>query len=47
MKQEDIDIDDHPSWLGNDLINDRLPWEKGLQISFSEFTKKYTLHDSY
>ncbi len=46
MEQEAIDIDDYPPWLGNDLINDRLPWEKGLNISFSEFSNKYTLHDS-
>ena len=46
MEQEEIDIDDYPSWLGNDLINDRLPWGKGLQISFAEFGQKYTLHDS-
>ena len=46
MEQEEIDIDDYPSWLGNDLINDGLPWEEGLQISFSEFARKYTLHDS-
>ena len=47
MEQEEVYIDNYPTWLGNDLINDRLPWEKGLQISFSEFTTKYTLHDSY
>lgn len=46
MEQDQIDVDDYPSWLGNDLINDRLPWEKGLQLSFAEFSKKYTLHDS-
>ncbi|MEL6927611.1 MAG: hypothetical protein AAFO95_03125 [Cyanobacteria bacterium J06600_6] len=46
MEEEQIDLDNYPSWLGNDLINDRLPWEKGLNISFSEFIKKYTLHDS-
>jgi len=44
--QEKIDVDDYPDWLGNDLINDRLPWEKGFNISFEEFSKKYTLHDS-
>ena len=44
MVQEDID--DYPSWLGNDLINDKLPWDKGLQTNFTEFCKKYTLHDS-
>ena len=47
MEQEEINVDDdYPDWLGNDLINDRLPWKKGLHISFLEFAKKYTLHDS-
>lgn len=46
MEQEELDVDDYPAWLGNDLINDRLPWEKGLKIDFSEFSEKYTLHDS-
>ena len=46
MKLEEVEIDPYPSWLGNDLINHKLPWEKGLQIGFSEFSKTYTIHDS-
>ena len=38
--------DDYPLWLGDYLINNKLPWEKGLNISFQEFAQKYTLHDS-
>ena len=36
IEQGEIDIDDYPSWLGNDLINDLLPWEKGLQKEITE-----------
>lgn len=39
--------DDYPVWLGDYLINDKFPWHKGLNTSFQEFQKKYTLHDSY
>ena len=43
---ENIDDDDYPLWLGDSIIQDKLPWEQGLNISFKEFSKKYTLHDS-
>ncbi len=40
------DDEDYPLWLGDFIIQDKLPWQQGLNISFQEFTKKYTLHDS-
>ncbi|MEM9275710.1 MAG: hypothetical protein AAGA80_22535, partial [Cyanobacteria bacterium P01_F01_bin.143] len=46
MQQEKIEDYDYPLWLGDYLIQDKLPWNKGLSIGFQEFQKKYTLHDS-
>jgi hypothetical protein len=44
--QEDFDELDHPNWLYRELVEDYLPWEQGRKINFTEFNKKYTLHDS-
>jgi hypothetical protein len=44
--EEDFDELDYPTWLYRELVEDYLPWEKGKRISFIEFNKKYTLHDS-
>lgn len=42
----EIDIEDYPQWMGDYVIDDKLPWEQGLSVDFEEFQKKYTLHDS-
>jgi hypothetical protein len=44
--KEYFDELDHPNWLYRELIEDYLPWEEGIKMSFTEFNKKYTLHDS-
>lgn len=37
----------YPSWLYQELIDDLLPWHKGKGMTFRDFNKRYTLHDSY
>ncbi|MEH1792410.1 hypothetical protein [Nostoc sp.] len=37
----------YPSWLSQELINNRLPWQEGKNMSFGDFNEQYTLHDSY
>jgi hypothetical protein len=43
---DNFDELDHPDWLYKELVEDYLPWEQGRKINFTEFNKKYTLHDS-
>jgi hypothetical protein len=45
--EERFDELDHPGWVYKELVEDYLPWEQGRKINFTEFNKKYTLHDSY
>ena len=45
--KEDFDELDYPAWVYRGLVEDYLPWEQGRKINFTEFNKKYTLHDSY
>ena len=45
--EDDCDELDYPDWLYRELVEDYLPWEQGRKINFTEFNKKYTLHDSY
>jgi hypothetical protein len=33
-------------WVASAIVNGDLPWNSALRISFEEFSKKYTLHDS-
>jgi hypothetical protein len=40
------EFEDYPLWLGNSIIQNKLPWKEGLNISFKEFDELYTLHDS-
>jgi hypothetical protein len=44
--QDDFDELDHPDWFYKELVEDSLPWEEGIKMSFTEFSQKYTLHDS-
>jgi hypothetical protein len=44
--QDDFDELDHPGWVYKELVEDYLPWEEGIKMSFTEFNQKYTLHDS-
>jgi hypothetical protein len=44
--KEDFDELEHPDWVYKELVEDYLPWEEGIKMSFTEFNKKYTLHDS-
>jgi hypothetical protein len=44
--EEDFDELDYPAWVYRELVEDCLPWERGRKINFTEFNKKYTLHDS-
>jgi hypothetical protein len=44
--KEDFDELDYPDWVYRELIEDGLPWQEGRKINFTEFNKKYTLHDS-
>jgi hypothetical protein len=44
--EEDFNELDYPHWLYRELIEDSLPWKQGRKINFTEFNKKYTLHDS-
>ena len=44
--KENFDELDYPDWVYREIIEDGLPWQKGRKINFSEFNKKYTLHDS-
>lgn len=37
----------YPNWLYQELIDDLLPWQEGKEITFGDFNKKYTLHDSH
>jgi hypothetical protein len=47
MNSEDyFDEFDYPGWVYKELVEDYLPWEQGEKVSFIEFNKKYTLHDS-
>ena len=34
------------AWVASAIVNGDLPWNSALRISFEEFSKKYTLHDS-
>jgi hypothetical protein len=43
---DDFDELDYPDWLYRELVEDYLPWEQGRKINFTEFNRKYTLHDS-
>jgi hypothetical protein len=45
--EEDLNESAHPDWFYRDLIEDALPWQQGVVMSFDEFNQKYTLHDSY
>jgi hypothetical protein len=44
--EEDFNELEYPHWLYRELVEDYLPWERGRKINFTEFNKKYTLHDS-
>jgi hypothetical protein len=44
--EDDFDELDHPDWLYRELVEDCLPWQQGQKMTFKEFDKKYTLHDS-
>lgn len=37
----------YPTWLYQELIDDLLPWQEGKGMTFRDFNKRYTLHDSY
>lgn len=37
----------YPNWLYQELIDNCLPWQSGKNISFGDFKKQYTLHDSH
>lgn len=39
--------DYYPDWLYRDLVEDLLPWQQGKEMTFKEFDRKYTLHDSH
>ena len=43
---DDFDELDHPDWFYREIVEDYLPWEQGRKTNFTEFNKKYTLHDS-
>lgn len=45
--EEDLIEPAYPDWLYRDLIEDTFPWDQGVAMSFDEFNRKYTLHDSY
>ena len=36
----------YPFWY-RELINNLLPWQEGKEITFRDFNKRYTLHDSH
>jgi hypothetical protein len=46
MNEDPIYETDYPNWLYKYLVEDCLPWDRGRKISFQDFDKKYTLHDS-
>jgi hypothetical protein len=37
----------YPNWLGTDLIEGNLFWDRSLKTTMPEFFAQYTLHDSY
>jgi hypothetical protein len=37
---------EYPAWIGHKLINDNLPWKQADNLSFEQFHRNYTLHDS-
>ncbi len=48
MRSEDnFDALTHPDWVYQELVENYLPWQQGKKMSFQEFDRKYTLHDSY
>jgi hypothetical protein len=44
--EEHFDELDHPDWVYKELVENYLPWEEGIKMSFTKFNTKYTLHDS-
>jgi hypothetical protein len=45
--EEDFDELEYPTWVYRDIIDeDTLLWQQGIRMTFIDFHKKYTLHDS-
>jgi hypothetical protein len=44
--ENEVDSGDYPTWLGQSLLEDDLPWEAASIYSVREFLDRYTLHDS-
>lgn len=36
-----------PAWLSSGIVEDTLPWDRGVTLELPEFLKRFTLHDSY
>ncbi len=48
IENQDFDEEDYyPSWLGQALLTNDLPWNDAKTWTIQEFLSVYTLHDSY
>ncbi len=40
-------MEHYPAWLYRSIVESDLPWESAKELTFAEFSDRYTLHDSY
>ncbi len=45
-KENCVDSEYYPTWLGQSLLEDDFPWQDASVYSVQEFLEKYSLHDS-